>query len=71
MKKIILFVGLLFSGLGFALNGQTQDDLPKIGELVQCQHCASVFEVVWLFPLDFIPADVQGAPTAEHLHDEI
>jgi len=46
-------------------------DLPKIGELVQCQHCASVFEVVWLFPLDFIPADVQGAPTAEHLHDEI
>ena len=34
MKKIILFVGLLFSGLGFALNGQTQDDLPKIGDIL-------------------------------------
>ena len=34
MKKIILFLGLLFSGFGFAFNGQTQDDLPKIGDVL-------------------------------------
>jgi len=44
-------------------------DLPKIGELVQCQHCASVFEVVWLFPLELIPINVQATPPVEQVHD--
>ena len=46
-------------------------DLPKIGELVQCQHCQMKFEVVWLFPPELIPIHGQAAPTIETLHDQI
>lgn len=35
MKNIVLFIGLLFSGLGFASNSQqTQENIPKIGDVL-------------------------------------
>lgn len=35
MKKIILFLSLMFSGYGFAFNGQqSQDNSPKIGDVL-------------------------------------
>ena len=46
-------------------------DLPKIGELVQCQHCDITFEVVWLFPLELIPLSVQSTSKIEKFHDQI
>ena len=46
-------------------------DFPKIGELVQCQHCEMTFEVVWLFPLDMIPINVQVTPMVEKLPDQM
>lgn len=46
-------------------------DLPKIGELVQCKHCKKTFEVVWLFPLELIPLNVQVKPQIKKLHDQL
>ena len=46
-------------------------DLPKIGEPVQCLHCKMAFEVVWLFPLELIPINVQATPRIEKLHDQM
>jgi len=48
----------------------TLGDLPAIGELVQCQHCHTTFEVVWLFPLELIPLPVQAAPMLENYKDQ-
>lgn len=34
-------------------------DIPQIGEMVTCLHCELTLEVVWLFPLELLPATAQ------------
>ena len=42
-------------------------EIPKIGDVVHCEECKTTFEIVWLFPLELLQANLQLPTTVENI----
>ncbi|NIX57508.1 MAG: hypothetical protein GWN14_16680 [candidate division Zixibacteria bacterium] len=42
-------------------------EIPKIGDVVDCEECKTTFEIVWLFPLELVQANLQLPTTVENI----